>query len=259
MHSATVTTLQLSADVDLLRDNVHAVTRALRILEAFEPHEQGVRLTDLSERLGMEKSTVLRTARTLARSGYLTQLADGRWRLGPSAGLIGVRYQTALDATNDIDSVLRRLATDTHETAAFFVQERNDRICIARVDRPSLKRDHIRIGEKLPLDRGASGHVLMAFSGAVGSFFDSVRNSGHYISIGERDRRMSSIAVPVFGVGHTLYGALCISGTAKRLGRAELAIHFATLQESSQNLSKALAEIAWSQPLRASNAWHPIP
>jgi DNA-binding IclR family transcriptional regulator len=70
---------------------------------------------------------------------------------------------------------------------------------------------------------------------------------------------MSSIAVPVFGVGHTLYGALCISGTAKRLGRAELAIHFATLQESSQNLSKALAKIAWSQPLRASNAWHPIP
>ena len=120
MHSATVPTLQLSADVDLLRDNVHAVTRALRILEAFEPHEQGVRLTDLSERLGMEKSTVLRTARTLARSGYLTQLADGRWRLGPSAGLIGVRYQTALDATNDIDSVLRRLATDTHETAALW-------------------------------------------------------------------------------------------------------------------------------------------
>lgn len=51
-------------------------------------------LAELSRRLGMGKPTLLRTARTLARSGYLVQMEDRRWRLGPAAGWLGVRYQT---------------------------------------------------------------------------------------------------------------------------------------------------------------------
>lgn len=241
------------------RENVDAVTRALRILDAFLPHEQGVRLSELSERVGMGRSTVLRTARTLARSGYLAQLEDSRWRLGPAAGWMGVCYQTSFDIGNDIDSVLRRLAQETDETAAFFVLEGDARTCIARVDRPSLERHHIRIGERLPLDRGASAHVLMAFSGTSGGFHAGVRRSGHYLSIGERDSRMSSIAVPVFGARRKLFGALCISGLAQRLGRDELQRHLPALLRCSQDLSQALARSAWGQVVPKPGAWHPDP
>ncbi len=84
------------------RENVHAVTRALQVLDAFGAHEQGMSLAELSRRLGMGKPTLLRTARTLARSGYLVQMDDRRWRLGPAAGSLGVRYQASFDA-NDAD------------------------------------------------------------------------------------------------------------------------------------------------------------
>lgn len=234
-----------------------AVTRALRILDAFQPHEQGVRLVELSRRVGMEKSTVLRTARTLARSGYLTQLDDSRWRLGPAAGWIGVRYQTSFDIGNDIDSALRHVANATGETAAFFVREGDSRTCIARVDRLSLERHHIRIGEKLPLDRGASGHVLLAFSGAPGPFYVMVRRAGFHVSIGERDSRMCSIAVPVFGAGRELFGALCISGTVDRLGEADLLPLQPALQQAGQALSLALAKNSWRRVDARPAAWHP--
>lgn len=242
---------------DTPRENVDAVTRALRILDAFQPHEQGVRLTELSQRVGMEKSTVLRTARTLARSGYLTQLDDSRWRLGPAAGWIGVRYQTSFDIDNDIDSALRQVAKAFGETAAFFVREGDFRTCIARLDRPSAEREHIRIGERLPLDRGASGHVLLAFSGAPGPFYAMVRRAGFHVSIGERDSRMCSIAVPVFGSGRELFGALCISGTVDRLGEADLLPLRPALQRAGQALSQALTKSSWT-PLNAQPAaWHP--
>src|SRR5690606_14591972 len=65
---------------------VHAVARALAVLDAFDVDEQTVSLSELSRRLSMGKSTVLRTARTLAAAGYLAQTQDGRWRLGPAAG-----------------------------------------------------------------------------------------------------------------------------------------------------------------------------
>jgi DNA-binding IclR family transcriptional regulator len=258
VHSATTARARAAAGAHRSatpRENVDAVTRALRLLDAFLPHEQGVRLSELSRRLGMDKSTLLRTARTLARSGYLTQLEDSRWRLGPAAGSIGVRYQTSFDIGNDIDVVLRRLASGTDETAAFFVLEGDARTCIARVDRPSLERHHIRIGERLPLDRGASAHVLMAFSGATGAFYNAVRRSGHYVSIGERDSRMSSIAVPAFGARRKLAGALCISGLAQRLGQDELLRHLPVLLRASQDLSQALAHRSWGEPKPA--AWHP--
>lgn len=256
MHSATRTFPAKSAGAR--RENVDAVTRALQILDAFQPHEQGVRLADLSERVAMGKSTVLRTARTLARSGYLTQTEDSRWRLGPAAGWIGVRYQTSFDIGNDIDAVLRRLAAQTDETAAFFVRDGDARTCIARVDRPSLERHHIRIGERLPLDRGASGRVLLAFSGASGASHAAVRRSGYYVSIGERDSRMSSIAAPVFGARRKLFGTLCISGLAQRLGRDELLRHLPVLMGSSQDLSQALAaRRAWERGPAEGSGWHP--
>jgi DNA-binding IclR family transcriptional regulator len=223
------------------RENVQAVTRALRILDAFFPDEQGVSLSDLSRRLGMGKTTVLRTARTLARADYLAQLEDGRWRLGPAAGWLGVRYQTSFDVRNVIDSVLRQLTDTTGETTALFVLEGSSRTCVARVERPSLSRHYIRVGEKLPLDKGASGSVLLAFTGEAGALYDDIRRHGFYLSIGQRDANLCSVSTPVFAARGRLFGALCVSGETHRLGGAELNAHLNALIASSETLSRALA------------------
>lgn len=223
------------------RENVNAVTRALALLDVFHVDEQTVSLTELSRRLDMGKSTVLRTARTLARSGYLAQTEDGRWRLGPAAGWLGVRYQTSFDVNNVIDGLLRRLHDATGETAAFFVREGNWRTCVARMDRRSLARVHIRAGERMPLDKGASGRVLLAFSKEPGEPYEQIRRAGFYISVRERDPLMSSIAIPVFRASRRLYGALCISGLAERLPRDALLAHLPPLIDAGADLSRALS------------------
>jgi len=231
------------------RENVYAVTRALLLLDAFLPHEQGLTLAELSRRLGMGKTTVLRTARTLARSGYLAQWEDGRWRLGPAAGWLGVRYQTAFDARDVIDSVLRALADATGETTALFVREGNSRSCVARVERPSLARHYIRVGEALPLDKGASGAVLLAYSGHKGALYETIRRRGYHVSVGERDPVLGSISAPVFGARQRLFGALCISAESARLGHTELLAHLNALIARSEELSRELAHGAYA-------AWH---
>ena len=49
-------------------DGVIAVTRALRLLEAFGMDDAQLTLAELSRRTGMHKTTALRIARTLAQT-----------------------------------------------------------------------------------------------------------------------------------------------------------------------------------------------
>ena len=139
--------------------SVIAVTRALSLMEAFEVGEASLSLAELSRRGGMHKTTVLRLARTLARLHYMVQTDDGQWRLGPAAGWLGARYQAGFDVNNVVEPVLHALVKLTGESASFYVREGDIRACVARVEGPASVRHHVRIGERLPLDRGAPGRV----------------------------------------------------------------------------------------------------
>ena len=147
---------------------VVAVTRALRLLEAFGMDDAFLTLAELSRRTGMHKTTALRLARTLAAEHYLVQREDGAWRLGRAAGWLGACYQATFDVHDLVEPVLRELTVQTGESASFYVREGHLRTCLARVDGPRTIRHHVRVGLGLPLDRGAPGRVILAFSGEPG-------------------------------------------------------------------------------------------
>lgn len=144
---------------------VTAVTRALRLLEAFGTADAQLTLAELSRRTGMHKTTALRIARTLAADHYLVQKEDGSWRLGRAAGWLGACYQATFNAHDLVEPVLRDLTVQTAESASFYVREGNQRTCLARVDGPRTIRHHVRVGIGLPLDLGAPGRVILAFQG----------------------------------------------------------------------------------------------
>ena len=60
--------------------SVIAVTRAMKVLDAFALGESHLTLAELSRRCPLHKTTALRIARTLAQSGYLVQREGGDWR-----------------------------------------------------------------------------------------------------------------------------------------------------------------------------------
>lgn len=91
------------------------------------------------------------------------------------------------------------------------------RSCVARVEGPQSVRHNVRIGERLPLDRGAPGRVILAFSGEKGEPYETIRRRGFQISMGEREAEVSSVAAPVFRTNWSLLGSMCISGPSSRL------------------------------------------
>lgn len=236
---------------------VIAVTRALSLMEAFEVGESTLSLAELSRRAHMHKSTALRLARTLALSQYMVQADGGQWRLGPAAGWLGARYQAGFDVNNVVEPALHQLVKATGESASFYVREGDIRSCVARVEGPRSVRHNIRIGERLPLDKGAPGRVILAFSGAAGEPYESIREQGYHISMGEREAEVASVAAPVFGLNWRLLGSICISGPSARLPKATLMKHAKSVIRAANQLSYALAGTKSAHTPRAISRWHP--
>ncbi|MEJ5989314.1 IclR family transcriptional regulator [Ramlibacter sp. PS3R-8] len=236
---------------------VTAVTRALSLMEAFQVGEASLQLAELSRRTGMHKTTVLRLARTLAQSGYMVQRDDGGWRLGPATGWLGARYQAGFDVNGVVEPALRQLSLATGESASFYAREGDIRACISRVEGPQAVRHHVRIGERLPLDKGAPGKVILAFMGEKGKDYELIRQKGYHISMGEREPEVASVAAPVFGLSWRLLGSMCISGPVARLSHKKLEAHAKTVIAAANELSYALAGSASEATPKVVSTWHP--
>ncbi len=235
-------------------EQVQSAARALAVLKAFSGDEAFVPLAELARRTGMHKPTVLRLARTLAAEGFLVQRADGAWRLGPSAGAIGARYQAQFDVNAIIEPQLMELSAATGESASFHVYEDNIRSCLLRCEGPRGIRRHVRPGELLPLERGSAGRVILAALGEGGAVYDRIRREGHSITRGERSAGAASVSAAVQGAQRAVLGSVSISGPIERLTQ-EL------LQACAPAVVRAAAQLSWKlggvSVAALRSTWHP--
>ena len=223
-------------------DRVEAVERALTILEAFREGEEALSLAALAEKTGFYKSTILRLAASLERFGYLAREPSGMFRLGPSLWLLGSLYRRSFDLGEHVRPELRRLVEATTETASYFVREGNERVCLYRLNSPRPVRHHLDEGARLPLERGATGRILLAFSNPQNEAFAAIRAAGHYVSLGERDPEVAAAAVPVLDTAGHIKGVLGISALLSRFDAKAQACALAALHESADRLATHLLQ-----------------
>lgn len=198
------------------KTGVDAVARALAILKAFGPERREMTLTELAAATDLYKSTVLRLAASLEEGGFLVRGNDRLYRPGPDLWRLGSLYRQSLDLGDVVRPTLQRLVEATGETASFYIRDGNQRICLYRVNSPRAVRHHLDEGQRLPLDRGAAGHVLAAYGGQSGSNRKMVLAQGYYVSLGERDPEVAAAAVPVIDGQGKLRGALSVSAIRTR-------------------------------------------
>jgi DNA-binding IclR family transcriptional regulator len=198
-------------------DGVAAVERALAILDAFTDQDSELTLAELAKRTKMYKSTILRLARSLESRGYLMRAEDGNFRLGSRLLALGSLYQRHLSTADFVPAALRAIVEELKEGASYYVRDGDKRLCLHRVDAIRSVRDSIHAGDRLPLNVGAAGHVICAFSEGSGANYARVRAAMHAVSFGERDPEVAAVACPVFGLGQRLAGALAVSGPRYRI------------------------------------------
>jgi DNA-binding IclR family transcriptional regulator len=229
---------------------VAAVNRALSILKAFEDSIDGMTLTDLTNATGLYHSTILRLCESLEHFGYLKRLEDGRYMLGPMLFHLGMIYQSSFRLRDYALPVLRTLVKETGETAAVYVREGDERLCLYRVEWQRSVRMHVREGERLTLEAGAAGHVLRAFSeGTVKGNLKKVRDHGEIRTLADLERYGAAIAGTVLSSWQEKVCALSLGVPRYRFDRKSFDAYLPKVMEAGAALTKALGgDVSMFQP-----------
>lgn len=225
---------------------VLAVDRALTILDAFRGTSGPLSLKEMSERTGLYKSTILRLLGSLETFGYVRRLEGGSYALGPTLAELGAVYRGSFNLEAHVQPVLDRIVAETNENASFYVPERDKRICLFRSEASQMIRDHIRVGDALDANQGASGKAITAFLGGLPAGVQA--DDLTFSSVGERHPDMAAVASPVFGVGGRLVGSLTISGPRNRFGAKERKAYARTVLREALALSVRLGTLPGSLP-----------
>jgi DNA-binding IclR family transcriptional regulator len=209
---------------DFAEAGVAAVDRAISLLLAFSETDTSLSLNELASRTGLYKSTILRLTRSLLHFSFMERDADGRFRIGPSAWRVGVLFMRAVEIQDRLGCLVRALGSKTEESISVYVPVLSPapptRVCILRCNSPHSLRDHVELGDSLPLGRGAGGRMLRAFVAPEGAEDEKIRSSGYVLSFGERRTGIGSVAAPIFGADNQLVGSLTISAPMVRRERS---------------------------------------
>lgn len=218
---------------------VEAADVALGVLQVVAANPD-MRLSDIAAEAGLNTSRVLRFLATLEHRGFVTRDADGRYRLGLQALIIGRHAEQQIDLVRIVQPYLDRLRDATMESAQFRIRSGLANTCIAKADSPHHMRVHSVVGRNQTLNVGSS-KVLLAYGdpalidaviaaglphytdrtivdpAALRAEVETTRARGYSVSKGERIVGAISLGAPVFGRDGVLVGAISLLGPETRI------------------------------------------
>lgn len=205
-------------DINPTEKKVTAIEKSLIILSIFTMDRPSLSLKEICDQVGFNASTTYRILHTLSEYGYIIRTADKNYCIGTTPLSLSAIYQKTNQLTQ-ISPVVDNIRDMCNETASFFIQQDNDRICLYRAHSRDMIRHNIDVGTQLELNRGASGRVILAYGRRLqdkSGFFKNIRDKGYYLSINEHNAALFAVSKPILSKGGQLIGALTISGPISR-------------------------------------------
>jgi DNA-binding IclR family transcriptional regulator len=134
--------------------------RGLRVLRVLAGAPGGLTITELAERLEVNRTVVYRLVTTLEQHALVRR--DSRSRLHVGLGVLHLASAVQPVLRDVAVPVLRRLAEEVGCTAHLTVADGEEALALAVVE-PSWTDFHVsyRVGSRHPLDQGAAGKAIV--------------------------------------------------------------------------------------------------
>jgi DNA-binding IclR family transcriptional regulator len=248
---------------------VQSIERAFAILEEVARHRGGIRLGDLSRRVGLHNSTTFHLVKTMVLLGYLRQMPDKLYRVGRPLFTLAAGALDEVEMVALATPVLDDLSTATEESCHFAVRSGRDVVVLARTAGSGPFQLTERAGVVRPAHATALGKVLLAAmtEAQLARFVDhaplerftdntitgaadlkreiaEVRRSGVAYDDGEFSAEVRCVAMPVHGFTGQVQGAIGVSGPIWRLSLQQLKEKAKLLRGAAARLSKDFGHAA---------------
>ncbi len=222
---------------------VQSVNRALTILEVLSDYSEGLGLTEISEKIGLHKSTVYRLLSTLIYKEYVTQdPKTNKYRITLKLFELGNKRVEDMDLLTASRIYSEELMKSVNEVVHLVVREGNDIVYLDKVEADNTIQMASKVGKRSPLYCTSVGKAILAHlpedeveeiwktsriekltEFTITDFdrlkkeLDIVRQKGYAIDNEENEMGVRCIGAPIFNRRGEVEGAISISGPTTRV------------------------------------------
>ena len=244
---------------------LRSVNNALAVLESFSIERPELGVTELSQTLGLGKSTIHRLLTSLAARGYVRKNPETeRYCLGFKAFEVGSLAAGRGAIREIVAPFLRTLMLASKETVHLGVLDEWDVVYIDKIESDQPLQMYSRIGRRAPLHCTALGKVLLAWEpkewidrflhrrlraytpstrinpALLRQELEKIRATRHALDDVEFAVGLKCVAAPLFDHTRRVVASLGIAGPAVRLADERLPRLASLVRESAVGASRAL-------------------
>jgi len=245
---------------------VQVLDRTLGILETLSSHGPELTLVEVSDYLGLHKSTVHHLLMVLEQYRFIEKSPqNGKYRLGLKLFELGSKAVAHLDLRERARPVLERLVFETGETAHMCVLDQGEALCVEKVEASRTVRIPTTVGQRHPVHGTAVGKALIAFLAEeelesvirgrglraytrktittlaqLRDELQRVRERGYALDDGEIEEGLNCIGAPIRDYSGKVVAAISIAGPAFRLTDEKIPVLARSVIKAANQLSTEL-------------------
>ncbi|WP_251553938.1 IclR family transcriptional regulator [Neobacillus muris] len=245
---------------------IQSVERALKILNLFDEYTTELKITEISEKMGLHKSTVHSLLKTLQEYSYIDQNPeDGKYKLGLKLAERGNVVISNIDIRKAARKYLLDLSAKTGQTVHLGILDGREGVYVDKVEGEQSIIRYSRIGRRLPLHSTAIGKVLLSFQdpqeiksllkdyhyqqqttstisneAVFQKEIEKIQQQGFAVDNQENEQGVRCAAVPIFKGNGKVLAAISISTLVSRVNDQELDVFIDLLKTSCQELSEQM-------------------
>lgn len=245
---------------------IQSIERALKILDLFDEYTPELKITEISDKMGLHKSTVHSILKTLEKYHYINQNPEnGKYKLGLKLVERGNYVVSTIDIRQVARTYLLELSKKTGQTVHLGILNGREGVYIDKIEGESAAIRFSKIGKGIPLHSTAIGKVLLAFKSPkeIQQFLkdyhftqqtkytittqdeflaqlEKVHQQGYAIDNQENELGVRCIAIPLLNYENKVLASISISTLISQVDNERLAKYISLLKQTGLEISKRL-------------------
>jgi IclR family acetate operon transcriptional repressor len=251
-----------------LSESIRAVERALDVLQCFSTQTPELNMTQISERVGMHKSTVHRLLATLEKRQFVERNpVTGIYR--PGIRFLQLAYLT--QENNDLRRVslpyMQRLCAQFLENVNLAQLDGSDVVYIEITEGSQRIKLAASPGQRLPTYCTASGKAIIAYLPAdavdkilgtsiqahtactmtsreeIISSLEVVQKTGFALDLGELEEGINAVAAPILDKDSRPLASISVAGPAYRLTKDRMSEIGPVVRKTADEISREIQRV----------------
>lgn len=244
--------------------SVPALEKTIAILEHLSKTGKGQSLSDLSQELGIPKTSAFSILQTLESHNLIRKNDNGQFQLGLKLYSLGMASLRNFNIKETLVPHLERLRDETHFTVHLCAYDKGETVCIEKIEGPGTIRFLSYVGERKLMNTTSVGKAICAYlpeaelqfviskgfnhltpnsitnEHAFREHLKQIRQFGYAVDDEEGEIGVRCLGAPVFMEGGHLFGAVSVSTLKGNLPAQKFGEYGETVMRVAEQLSRSL-------------------